>query len=442
MNWLITASLLLLLGGWSVADGRSPSRLLEDVRVHESPDRTRVVFDTTAAVDYELFTLNNPDRVVVDLVDTSLRPGFDLSTLPPGRLRVKGLRASARPSGYRVVLDVATPVRLKGFALKPQPPHGHRLVVDLFSAAPAADGSSGGSPAAVPRDEKRTIVIAIDAGHGGKDPGAVGPNGVREKNVVLSIARKLAAKLNRVRGYRTVLIRDGDYYVPLRDRNVKARNLGADLFVSIHADAFKSQEVAGASVFTLSDRGASSETARWLAQRENSYESIGGISLTEHDELVAKVLWDISMDASRSASIAAGERVLGALGSVAKLHKNRVEQAGFLVLKSPDVPSILVETGFISNPRDARRLNTSDYQDRIASAVAEGVRSYMEVYAPPGTLLAWERERGGVRYTIERGDTLSEIAARYRTSTRRIREANDLRGDSIRIGQTITIPAG
>ncbi len=442
MKWSTTASLILLLGCWSVADGRSVNVQLEDVRVHESPDHTRVVFDTTAAVNYELFTLSNPDRVVIDLSNTALRPDFDLATVPPGRKRVKGVRASARSSGYRVVLDVAMPVRPKGFALKPQSPYGHRLVVDLFSEAPAADGSAGGSPAVVPRDEKRPIVVAIDAGHGGKDPGAVGPNRVREKTVVLSIARKLAAKLDAVRGYRTVLIRDGDYYVPLRDRNVKARNLGADLFISIHADAFKSPEVAGASVFTLSDRGASSETARWLAQRENSYESIGGISLTEHDELVAKVLWDISMDASRSASITAGERVLDALGSVAKLHKNRVEQAGFLVLKSPDVPSILVETGFISNPRDARRLNTSDYQDRIASAVAEGVRTYMEAYAPPGTLIAWERERGEVRYTIERGDTLSEIAARYGTSTRRIREANDLRGDSIRIGQTITIPAG
>ncbi len=442
MKWSTTASLFLLLGCWSVADGRSVNVQLKDVRVHESPDHTRVVFDTTAAVDYELFTLSNPDRVVIDLINTALRPDFDLATVPPGRNRVKGLRASARSSGYRVVLDVAMPVRPEGFALKPQSPYGHRLVVDLFSAPPAAEGSGGGSPAVVPRDEKRTIVVAIDAGHGGKDPGAVGPNRVREKNVVLSIARKLAAKLDTVRGYRTVLIRDGDYYVPLRDRNVKARNLGADLFISIHADAFKSPEVAGASVFTLSERGASSETARWLAQRENSYESIGGISLTEHDELVAKVLWDISMDASRSASITAGERVLDALGSVTKLHKNRVEQAGFLVLKSPDVPSILVETGFISNPRDARRLNTSDYQDRIASAVAKGVRSYMEAYAPPGTLIAWERERGEVRYTIERGDTLSEIAARYGISTRRIREANDLRGDSIRIGQTITIPAG
>jgi N-acetylmuramoyl-L-alanine amidase len=293
-----------------------------------------------------------------------------------------------------------------------------------------------------PLEEKRDIVIAIDAGHGGKDPGAVGVDGIREKTVVLSIARRLAAKLDAVAGYRAVLVRDGDYYIPLRERSIKARDLGADLFVSVHADAFKSAHVSGASVFTLSDRGASSETARWLAERENSYESVGGVSLTQHDELVAKVLWDISMDASRSASIEAGTHLLSALGRMTRLHKERVEQAGFLVLKSPDVPSLLVETGFISNPGDARRLNTARYQDQLAEALAQGIRSYMGLYAPPGTLIAWQRERGDVRYTIERGDTLSEIAVRYGTSMRRIREANGLRGDAIRVGQTITIPAG
>ena len=439
MKWPQTASLILFLGCFSFAN--AGSRILEEVRLHESPDHTRVVFDVSAAADYELFTLTNPHRVVIDLLDTSPRPGFDFDPLAGRPARVKGLRASTRNSAYRVVLDVAMPVRPEGFTLSPQPPYGHRLVVDLF---PSASGVSSRetAPLQAPRDEKRDVIIAIDAGHGGKDPGAVGVDGIREKEVVLSIARKLAAKIDRSRGYRAVLIRDGDYYVPLRDRSIKARDKGADLFVSVHADAFKRSQVAGASVFTLSDHGASSETARWLAERENSYESIGGVSLTEHDELVAKVLWDISMDASRSASIEVGEHVLGALGSMTKLHKDRVEQAGFLVLKSPDVPSILVETGFISNPSDARRLNTASYQDRVAAALADGIRSYMGSYAPPGTLLAWERERGGVRYTIERGDTLSGIAVRYGTSTRRLREANGLRGDSIRVGQTITIPAG
>jgi len=445
LKWSHTASLLLLLGAASVV--MAGSRVLEDVRLHESGDHSRVVFDVSDAAAYEVFTLSNPHRVVVDFADTAPRPGLVLGEAPDTPVRVKAMRASRRGSGYRVVLDVAMPVRPEGFALAPQHPYGHRVVVDLFSsgragaAAPAAPAPE--RPAVQPPlEEKRDVVIAIDAGHGGKDPGAVGVDGVHEKTVVLSIARRLAAKLDAKRGYRAVLIRDGDYYIPLRDRSIKARDLGADLFVSVHADAFKSANVSGASVFTLSDRGASSETARWLAERENSYESVGGVSLNAHDELVAKVLWDISMDASRSASIEAGSHLLSALGAVTRLHKERVEQAGFLVLKSPDVPSILVETGFISNPGDARRLKTNRYQDQLADALAEGIRSYMGLYAPPGTLIAWERERGDVRYTIERGDTLSELAVRYGTSTRRIREANGLRGDTLRVGQTITIPAG
>ncbi len=446
MKWSHTASLLLLLlGGTPTA--LAASRVLEEVRLHESGEHSRVVFDVSAAAGFDVFTLNNPHRVVVDFPDTAPRPGLVVGPAPDAPVRVKGLRASRRGSGYRVVLDVAMPVRPEGFALAPQPPYGHRVVVDLFSSGRTA-ASAGTArapdrpPVQPPLEEKRDVVIAIDAGHGGKDPGAIGVDGIHEKTVVLSIARRLAAKLDAARGYRAVLIRDGDYYIPLRERSIKARDSGADLFVSVHADAFKSAHVSGASVFTLSDRGASSETARWLAERENSYESVGGVSLTQHDELVAKVLWDISMDASRSASIEAGSHLLSALGDMTRLHKERVEQAGFLVLKSPDVPSILVETGFISNPGDARRLNTARYQDRLADALAEGIRSYMGVYAPPGTFIAWERERGDVRYTIERGDTLSEIAVRYGISARRIREVNGLRGDAIRVGQTITIPAG
>ncbi|MEZ5560142.1 MAG: N-acetylmuramoyl-L-alanine amidase [Pseudomonadales bacterium] len=410
---------------------------LQGVRVAESPDHTRVVFDTSGPADYDLFTLANPPRVVVDLKNLSLTPDFQPQLEPSGR--VLGVRASARGSGARVVLDVQGQVSPKGFTLAPQPPYGHRLVVDLFSGPAAA---AAPATLAVVADERRDVVVAIDAGHGGKDPGAIGVDRIREKDVVLNISRRLAAQLNASKGYRAVLIRDGDHYVPLRERSVKAREHGADLFISVHADAFKVPNVAGASVFTLSDRGASSETARWLAEKENSYDSIGGVDLGAHDEVVAKVLWDISMDASRSASIEAGRSVLQELGTVAKLHKGQVEQAGFIVLKSPDVPSILVETGFLSNPRDARRLNTREYQDRIATALADGVRSYMSRYAPPGTLIAWQQEQGGVRYTIKRGDTLSEIAARHAVSTRRLREANGLHDDVIRIGQTILIPAG
>lgn len=412
---------------------------IEGVRMHEAPDYTRVVFDTSAPVRFDLFTLENPRRVVIDLADARPRSGFDPGTLRPGGERVTDVRAAARGNQYRIVLDLAEAVDPKSFTLAPVSPYGHRLVVDLYSKGPSRD-----APTVSLAEERRDVVIAIDAGHGGEDPGATGPGRIREKDVVLSIARRLAARLDGVDGFKAVLVRNGDYYVSLRDRISRARAQRADLFVSIHADAFKSPGVSGASVYTLSDSGASSETARWLAENENRSDLIGGVgevTLGDKDPMLARVLLDLSMDANRSASIRAGSRMLGRLGGVAKLHKHRVEQAGFVVLKAPDVPSILVETGYISNPAEARRLSTASYQERLAGALADGIRSYMAEHSPPGTLLAWRRQQGDVRYTIVNGDTLSEIAARYGISTRRIREANELSGDVIRVGQTIVIPA-
>jgi len=407
--------------------------------MHEAPDYTRVVFDTSGPVEFDLFTLDNPRRVVIDLADARAGPGLDAGMSRIGSERVTAVRAAPRGSQYRVVLDLARDVDPRSFTLAPVPPYGHRLVVDLYSKGPA-----GAVPAApVPR-AKRDVIIAIDAGHGGEDPGALGPDRIQEKDVVLSIARRLATRINATPGFRAVLVRTGDYYVALRDRIRVAREQRADLFVSVHADAFKSPGVHGASVYTLSDRGATSETARWLAEKENRSDLIGGVgdvTLGDKDDVLAHVLLDLSMDANRSASIQAGAQVLGRLGSVVTLHKRRVEQAGFVVLKAPDVPSILVETGYISNPAEARRLNTAAYQEQLAAAVASGIRSFMESHAPPGTLLAAKRDQDKVRYTIVTGDTLSQIAARYGISASRLREANDLDGDVIRVGQTIVIPA-
>ncbi|MCZ6710906.1 MAG: N-acetylmuramoyl-L-alanine amidase [Gammaproteobacteria bacterium] len=412
---------------------------LEGVRMHEAPDYTRVVFDTTTSVGYHLFVLTNPHRVVIDLANTRAESGFDPSLVAVNPKRVKGLRASPRGQDYRVVLDLTKPLKPKAFTLQPVPPYGHRLVVDLYGARRTA------GPVAAPRkDTKRDVVIAIDAGHGGEDPGATGTRRIREKDVVLKIARVLAGKLDAASGYRAVLVRTGDYYVSLRKRQNIARRARADLFVSIHADAFDSPKVSGASVYTLSDKGASSEMARWLAEKENRSDLIGGVgdvSLDDKDDLLAHVLLDISMDANRSASIEAGESVLGRLSVVARMHKRRVEQAGFVVLKSPDIPSVLIETGYISNPAEARRLHSSAYQRQLATALYDGIRDYMARSAPPGTLVAWQRERGGIRYTIERGDTLSAIAMRYGTSARRIKETNGISTDSIRVGQVIVIPA-
>ncbi len=407
--------------------------------MHEAPDSTRVVFDVSDPVDFDLFTLENPHRVVIDLRDTRPRPGYDPNILHADGNRVTALRASPRGSGYRVVLDLARAVKPESFTLQPVAPYGHRLVVDLFSQ----DAAGRASPPPV-ADERRDVIIAIDAGHGGEDPGAIGPGRIREKDVALAIAKRLAARVDALPGFRSMLVRTGDYYIALRDRVHKAREERADLFVSVHADAFKSATASGASVYTLSDGGATSETARWLAEKENRSDLIGGVgdvSLGDKDDVLAHVLLDLSMEANRSASFQAGAKVLAELARIGGLHKRRVEQAAFVVLKAPDVPSILVETGYISNPAEARRLSSAAYQEKLARALAVGISDYMKVHAPPGTLLAWRREHGIQRYTIVTGDTLSDIAVRYGTSTRRIREVNELTSDVIRVGQTIVIPA-
>jgi len=421
--------------------------------MHDAPTYTRVVFDTSEAVQYELFTLANPDRVVVDFKSVRPKSGFSTGNATQGQTRVKGLRTAVRGDDYRVVLDLNGPVRPKGFMLEPAAPHGHRLVIDLHGTGNAAPARvSAPEPPPAPSGN-RSVVIAIDAGHGGEDPGAIGPGRIYEKQVTLGISRRLAARLNGIPGYRAELVRTGDYYIPLRDRVRIARDKRADLFISIHADAFHNPRVTGGSVYTLSERGATSENARWLAEKENRSDLIGGVGdvpLSDKDDMLAHVLLDLSMSANRSASIEAGQYLLAQLRGVGRLHKARVEQAGFVVLKSPDIPSVLVETGFISNPDEARRLNTASHQDRLVDALVRGVRNYMEANAPPGTLIAARQGGGGsgagsgnnVRYTIARGDTLSEIASRYGIPASRIRAANGLRSDVIRVGQTIVIPAG
>ena len=442
-RWL---RVLLVVAGCAACHVAAAAVRLDGVRMHEAPDATRVVFDTSSRVAFKVFTLANPHRVVIDLEATSAHPNFDPTRVAAGKKRVKRVRASRRGDGYRVVLDVTSKLDPKGFTLQPVAPYGHRLVVDLFT--PGAQDAPARTPPKPKPEGARDVVIAIDAGHGGEDPGASGPGRIREKHVVMAIARQMAAQLNRTRGYRAVLVRDGDYYLSLRKRMDVARRERADLFVSIHADAFKSPGVAGASVYTLSDKGASSETARWLAAKENRSDLIGGVgdvTLTDKDNVLARVLLDLSMDANRSASIRAGEAVLGQLGQITKLHKSRVEQAGFVVLKSPDVPSILVETGYISNPDEARRLNTPSHQKKVAQALVRGIRAHVEAAPPPDSLLARASRNSGpdvVEHTIVPGDTLSGIAVRYRTTMAQIKKANKMNSEVIRVGQVLVIPAG
>ena len=296
---------------------------------------------------------------------------------------------------------------------------------------------------------KRSVVVVIDAGLGGEDPGASGSAGQREKDVVLAIAKELQRQINGMKGFRAELTRTGDYFIPLRGRTEIARKKGADLFVSIHADAAPSKAAFGASVFALSERGATSETARWLADSENRSDLIGGagnVSLDDKDRMLAGVLLDLSMTASLTSSLNVGQKVLSNIGRVTPLHKQRVEQAGFMVLKSPDIPSILVETGFISNSNEASKLASSSHQQALARSISSGVRQFFQQNPPPGTYIAWLRDTGKIaqgarEHTVRPGETLAMIAVRYQVGVATLRSSNSLKTDELKVGQNLNIPA-
>lgn len=454
LKGMIIGLCLLMSGLLQAAD-------IQNVRIWRAPDNTRLVFDLTGPADHTLFTLSSPERIVIDVTGAS----FSAATngLPLDGTPLTGVRSAPRDaSSLRVVLDLSQQVTAKSFALPPNQQYGHRLVIDLFDndqpreriSLPAPDVAVPLPPTTTPRAATETgdrlIVIALDAGHGGEDPGAIGPGGVREKEVVLAISRELKRLIDAEPGFKGELVRTGDYFIPLRRRTEIARKHNADLFVSVHADAFTRASAFGASVYALSDRGATSETARLLADRENRSDligGVGGVSLDNKDQVLASVLLDLSMTATLSASLDVGQQVLAAVGKITPLHKRRVEQAGFMVLKSPDIPSILVETGFISNPGEARKLVTRSHQQALARAMHTGIRDYFHRYPPPGTKLAALKAGGRLQvarpaeHTVSRGDTLSVIANRYGVSVASLREANQLGGDQIRIGQTLKVPA-
>jgi N-acetylmuramoyl-L-alanine amidase len=419
---------------------------IENIRTWPAPDHTRIVLDVDRPVDYALFVLRDPDRVVIDLRGARLLKGVP-DARPDDRLLARIRAAQRKRTGgrardgvrvdLRVVLDMKQRVRPKSFLLKPNRKYGHRLVIDVYPADGGTDDAATARKRAADDALKggREVVIAVDAGHGGEDPGAMTRSGIREKDVVLAIARALKRRIGRTPGMKAVMIRDGDYYVGLRRRTELARRHGADLLVSVHADSFRDPRVSGSSVYILSRRGASSEAARWLAEQENSSDFVGGVSIDDKDDLLASVLVDLQQTATLSASSEVGGRVLRSLGRAGRRHKRRVEQAGFLVLKSPDIPSILIETGFLTNPSDAKRLSNPKHQDTVARAVLDGILGYFDRNPPPGTTFASAR-----RHTIASGETLSEIAVRYRVSVERLRSANRINGSIIRIGDVLRIP--
>jgi N-acetylmuramoyl-L-alanine amidase len=395
----------LTLCAWAATvSGVTTAADVRAIRIGTRDSGTRIVLDLSGPARFNAFQLDDPGRVVVDVSHSKLKPAL---AMPAAEGAVTAVRSGKRPNnGLRLVFDVRGSVELATEVLAPDKDGGHRLVIDLKdpkgaqtastpapAAAPAAPVAI--RPAHAPADTGRDIVIAVDAGHGGVDPGASGRRGTREKDVVLEIAKALAARINREPGMKAVLTRDGDYFISLRERNLRARRAKADLFVSIHADSIADPAVSGSSVYVLSERGASSEAARWLAERENQADLKGGIKLDDKDPVLQGVLLDLSQTASISASLVAADNVLKALDRIGEVRKPRVQQAGFVVLKSPDIPSMLVETAFISNREDERKLSQPAHRAKLANAIFSGIEQYFAGNAPDGTRLAAARRNGG-----------------------------------------------
>lgn len=375
---------------------------LRDLRVWAGPESTRVVFDLDAPAKHEMFTLSGPERVVIDIQGLGAAARARVESTA-GQGVVQRLRSGPRKNGVRIVLDVSDRVFATSFALPPDAGAGHRLVVDLAhpDAPPAAAEVATpavvqAAPAPVPEPQislrSRPVVIAIDAGHGGQDPGAKGRSGLLEKNVALTVSRKLAKLINDTPNMRAVLTRDGDYFLGLRERVNIARKHQADLFVSVHCNAFTRRDMRGSAVYVLSNGGATSEHARWLAQKENASDLVGGVHLHDKDNELAAVLIDLSQGATMEASFDVGSRILGSLSKINRLQKREIQQAGFAVLKAPDIPSVLVETAFISNAEEEKMLGSGAFQDKLARQIFAGVKGYFESYRPQQQVVEAEPE--------------------------------------------------
>ncbi|MEM1081488.1 MAG: N-acetylmuramoyl-L-alanine amidase [Pseudomonadota bacterium] len=429
-------TLLLIAGSlaWSLQASE-----VENVRIWASPEKTRVVLDLDEPVEYRLFSLEGPDRLVVDIDAASMELNPQLNPDQSGV--VQTIRHGIRDGhNLRVVLDLANRARAKSFLLPPTAQYGHRLVLDLFPANAVSANERVRAVAQTLPDDDRDMIVAIDAGHGGEDPGAIGPGGTYEKHIVMAIARELASQIDETPGMRSVLIRTGDYYIPLTERFERAREARADLFLSVHADAFRDRSVRGSSVFILSRRGASSQAARLLAESENASDLIGGVNLEQNDDMLKSVLLDLSQNASMEYSQKAAQSIFDSLNTVERSHRRQVESANFVVLRSHDVPSVLIEVGFISNPDEEKNLGSRRHRQRIATAITTGVGEYFNQNAPQGTWFAANRKPS--RHVVRRGDTLGTIAQRYSVSVNRLRSANDIKNDVIHPGAVLIIPTG
>jgi len=440
--------LFVYLIGLYPQSGQASPVTVDNLRMWRAPDHTRLVFDLSGPVDHKLFTLKDPDRIVLDIDNVELKkplPEFQFN----GPL-LSGIRTGQQGDGLRIVLDMKQGSNPRTYLLKPYDQYGYRLVVDLHQAVVAAPDTSARTVVpdhediyTGPQPRSGPIVVAIDAGHGGDDPGAIGPRyRTREKDVVLDIARDLKKLIDQDPNLRAVMTRSGDYYVPLARRTELAREMHAELFISIHADSLPHSHARGSSVYALSQRGASSVQAKLLANRENAADLIGGIDLSETDDLLAKVLVDMSQTAMVASSIRFGQDMLKELKIAGPVHIKNVGLAGFAVLKSARFPSILVETTFISHPGEERKLRSRTYREKMAKAIYDGIKLYVsrDTLRPRGSSPSVAKNTGQTIHVVKRGDTLSEIAATYSVNVTALKFANNLRDNKLVIGKRLVIP--
>jgi len=484
LNKLAVLLVAAILAGAALGGVRAAE--VKDARVWAGPEYTRVVLDASGPLKYQIDQKDG--QIVVDLGDSQTAASF---SAPGAQGLFRGLSHARSGKSLLLTAKVDPSSRLKSFVLKPAGDEDYRLVLDLYpgkgktagrvaTPAPAAVTVSYSNPthsrrvaaeqAAAMLDGQRAVVVAVDAGHGGKDQGAHGPDGTLEKNVTLAVARDLAAQINRQPGMKAVLTRSGDYFIPLKQRYEIARENNADLFVSIHADSFTSDDARGSSVWVLSSRGKTSMAARWLADGQNRSDLIGGVSLDDKNDGLAKVLLDLQQGWAMQASDEVARNVLKALAQLGPTHRGYVERANFVVLRSPDVPSILVETAFISNPQEERKLRDPGHQKLLAQAIMNGVKNYFESTPPPGTWFAAQgAQRGGTRvasvgssrtsartsvaaigkplarsdmHKVGRGESLSSIARQYGVSVGALKSANQINSNTVYAGAVLTIPSG
>ena len=410
--------------------GLSKAQIL-DIRLSKNKGYVRLVFDLDSTADHSVFALHKPERVVLDIKNAKMSHGM-VDQVQANSL-IRSIRSGVRnKNDLRVVFDLSESVTPRSFLLAPSGKSGHRLVIDLHDSKKPV-----GKSATVKKSRKRDVIIAIDAGHGGKDPGATGRSGTREKTVTLQIAKRLEKSINKQKGMKAVLIRKNDRYLRLRDRIHKARDNHADLMISLHADSFPDPRARGSSIYALSVDGASSETARMLAEKENAADLLfGDVNLAVEDQMVKEVLFDLSLTGTIESSLDIGSEILSQIKAVNRVHKKKVQQAGFAVLKAPNIPSVLLETAFISNPREEKKLRSSSHQQKVAKAITRGVSKYFARKAPPGTWLAASEGE----YSVNNGDDVKTIAKKHSVKEEDLRARNALYADNLMAGQVIKIP--